>query len=105
MVCGRGSGRSQLKSASGTDRVRLCGHVKLSLLNSVDYPEYPDRKVGVRACVIQALLPAGSVLVNPSIQNVRAKFIYKKYQRLKYRNKDIPNPCPSNLFILHHFVR
>ena len=28
----------------------LCGHVKLSLLNSAAYPEYPDRKVGVRAC-------------------------------------------------------
>ena len=50
MVGGRGSGRSlQLKSVSRTDRVRLCGHVKLSFLNS-DYPEYPDRKVGVRAC-------------------------------------------------------
>ena len=31
-------------------RVRLCGHVKLSLLNSADYQEYPDRKVGARAC-------------------------------------------------------
>ena len=50
MVCGRGSGHSQFKSVSGTDRARLCGHVKLSLLNSAAYPEYPDRKVGVRAC-------------------------------------------------------
>ena len=32
MVCSRGSGRSQLKSVSGADRVRLCGHVKLSLM-------------------------------------------------------------------------
>ena len=45
-----GSGRSQLKSVSGADRVRLCGHVKISLLNSADYQEYPDRKVGARAC-------------------------------------------------------
>ena len=50
MVCGRGSGCSQLKSVSGADRVRLCGHVKLSLLNSADYQEYPDRKVWARAC-------------------------------------------------------
>ena len=50
MVCGRGSGRGELKPVSGADRVRLCGHVKLSLLNSADNPEYPDRKVGARAC-------------------------------------------------------
>ena len=50
MVWGRDSGRSQFKSLSGADRVRLCGQVKLPLLNSADYPEYPDRKVGVRAC-------------------------------------------------------
>ena len=79
MVCGRGSGRSQLKSVSGADRVRLCGHVRLSFLNSADYQEYPDRKVGARACAecaaLQALLTAGSVLVNPSIQKVRTKFI------------------------------
>ena len=48
--CGRGSGRSQLKSVSGADRARLCGHVKLSFLNSADYQEYPDRKVGTSAC-------------------------------------------------------
>ena len=64
MVCGRGSGRSQLKSVSGADRVRLCGHVKLSLLNSDDYQEYPDRKVGgggagqdlrYKLCLLRAL--------------------------------------------------
>ena len=60
MVCGRASGRSQLKSVSGTDCVRLYGHVKLSLLNSADYPEYPDRKVGARGlryklCFLRAL--------------------------------------------------
>ena len=31
--------------------MRATGHVKLSLLNSADYPEYPDRKVAARACV------------------------------------------------------
>ena len=85
MVCGRGSGRSQLKSVSGTDRVRLCGHVKLSLINSADYPEYPDRKVGVRACATSSascglnpsILNPSCGLVNPSIQKVRTKFIKK----------------------------
>ena len=56
MVCGRGSGRSQLKSVSGADRARLCGHVKLLLLNSADYQEYPDRKVGARACATSSAL-------------------------------------------------
>ena len=37
--------RSQL---SGADRVRLCGHVKLSSLNSAGYLEFPDRTVEVR---------------------------------------------------------
>ena len=46
---GWGSGCSQLKSVSGADRVRLCGRVKLSLLNSADYQEYPDREVGACA--------------------------------------------------------
>ena len=61
MVCGRGSGRSQLKSVSGADRVRLCGHVKLSFLNSADYQEYLGRKVwpvqGLRykLCLLRAL--------------------------------------------------
>ena len=45
-------------------------HVKLSLLNSADYQEYPDRKVGPRPA-LQALLSAGSDLVNLSIQKVR----------------------------------
>ena len=47
-----GSGRTegQLTSVSGEDRVRLCGHVKLSLLNPAEYPEFPDRTVGVRTC-------------------------------------------------------
>ena len=44
---------------------RLCGHVKLSFLNYADHPAK------------QALLSAGSVLVNPSIHNVRFKFIKK----------------------------
>ena len=79
MVCGRGSGRNQLKSVSGADRARLCGYVKLSLLNSADYQEYPDRKVGASACTtLQALLTAGSVLVIPPIQKVRTKFIQKR---------------------------
>ena len=42
--------RSQLKSVNGADRLRLCGHVKLSLLNSAANPEYSNRKVWVRAC-------------------------------------------------------
>ena len=63
---------------SGTDRARLYGHVKLSLLNYTDYPEYADRKVGVGAC---ATSPGflGSVLVNNSIQKTRIKFIKKGF--------------------------
>ena len=79
MVCGRGSGRSQLKSVSGADRARLCGHVKLSFLNSDDYQEYLDRKVGARACATSSAY-CSSVLVNPSIQKVRTK-IKKKYPK------------------------
>ena len=32
------------------DRVRLCGHVKLSSLNPAGYLEFPDRTVEVRTC-------------------------------------------------------
>ena len=47
-VCGRDSGRSQLKLMS---RRTMSGHVRpLSLLNSADYTEYPDRNVVVRVC-------------------------------------------------------
>ena len=44
--CGRGSGRSQMKPVSGTDRARLCGCVKLWNLNSAVHLELPDRRVG-----------------------------------------------------------
>ena len=49
--CGRGSGRSQLKSVSGTGRARLCAYVKLSTLNSAIEPELHDRRVEGRANV------------------------------------------------------
>ena len=78
MVCSRGSGRSQLKSVSGAGRVRLCGHVKLSLLNSADYQEYPDRKVGARACATSSAY-CGLCPRQPSIQKVRTKFIKKQF--------------------------
>ena len=40
--------------------VECIGHVKLSLLNSADYQEYPDRKVGgqglrYKLCLLRAL--------------------------------------------------
>ena len=35
----------QVTSASGTGRVRLCGHVKRSSLNSAGYLEFPDGTV------------------------------------------------------------
>ena len=65
MVCGRGSGHSHLKSVSGAGRVRLCGHVNLSLLNSADYPDFPYRKVGARTCTTSST-QRGSGLVTPS---------------------------------------
>ena len=43
------AGRSQLKSAIGTGRARLCAYVKLSTLNSAIDPELRDRKVEDRA--------------------------------------------------------
>ena len=43
------AGRSQLKSAIGTGRARLCAYVKLSSLNSAIDPELRDRKVEDRA--------------------------------------------------------
>ena len=43
------AGRSQLKSAMGTGRARLCAYVKLSTLNSAIDPELRDRKVEDRA--------------------------------------------------------
>ena len=67
MVCGRGSDRSQLKSVGGADRARLCGHVKLSLLNSADYQEYPDRKEGAGPAQ-QAML---SDPANPTIHPIK----------------------------------
>ena len=63
----------------GADRVRLCWDVKLSLLNSADYPEYLDRKVRPGPA-LQALLTAGSGLVNPSILKVWTKFIKKSWR-------------------------
>ena len=95
MVCGRGSGRSQLKSVSGTDRVRLCGHVKLSLLNSADYPEYPDRKVGVRACATSSA-SCGLRPCQSFHSKVRAKFIKKKIR--KKRRKKIRKKIQEDTF-------
>ena len=38
------------RQLSEADRVRLCGHVKLSSLNPAGYLEFPDRTVEVRTC-------------------------------------------------------
>ena len=74
MVCGRGSGRSQLKSVSGADRARLCecGHVNFSILNSADYLPTCNIPIGRYGAgpSLQALLSAGSVLVYPCIQYI-----------------------------------
>ena len=73
------AGRSQSKSAIGAGRARLCAYVKLSTLNSAIDPELRDRKVG------------GSVLVNPSNQRIRTKFIKIKINgclhQLRVQNK------------------
>ena len=58
-----------------------CGHVKLSLLNSAGNKELPDRMVEVST---RATLSAGSDFVNPSIQNIRTKFIKKGSYILGY---------------------
>ena len=74
-----GSGRSQLKkSVSGADRVRLCGHVKTFASKFCRLPgmsRSEGRGQGLRYKL--CLLRAGSVLINPSIQKVRTKFIKK----------------------------
>ena len=51
MVSARDSGPidGQMTPVSGTGRVRLCGHVKRSALNSAGYLEFPDRTVGTCA--------------------------------------------------------
>ena len=38
---------------SGVGRVRLCGYVKRSTLNSAGYLEVPDWTVGVRTCAVR----------------------------------------------------
>ena len=51
MVCGQGSGPQPVEvSEQGRTVPGYVGTLKLSLLNSADYQEYPDRKVGTRAC-------------------------------------------------------
>ena len=77
MVSARGSGRidGQVTSMSGTGRVRLCGRVKCSSLNSAGNLKFPDRTVRVRGLAQQAPLSAISDLANPSIKKVRTKFI------------------------------
>ena len=72
MVSGWGSGpiNGQVTSVSGAARVRLCGYVKRSSLNSADYLEFPDRTVARSGPAEQALLSASCDLANPSIQKV-----------------------------------
>ena len=53
----------------------LDGYAKLWLLNSLDYPEVPGRKVGPAQ---QALLSVDSDFVNPSIQTFEQN-LYKGY--------------------------
>ena len=51
LTSGQGHEVTQVGSNGRTDGpCPAMGHVKLSLLNSADYPEYPDRKVGARTC-------------------------------------------------------
>ena len=97
MVCGRGSGRSQLKSVSGTDRVRLCGHVKLSPLNSADYPEYPDRKVGLRACATSSA--SCGLWPRQSFHSKGSDKIYKKKCSVVCTLRSF---CTT--FACHHFI-
>ena len=71
-----GGGRGQLKSVSGAGRVRLCGHVKLSALNSAVIPELTTGG-WESGLPLQALLPAGPNFPDPSIQSIRTKIIKK----------------------------
>ena len=63
---------------SRADRARLCGHVKLSLLNSADYPEYPDRKVGARACATSRVVTCDVIESNCS-RSVSTEQLIKPY--------------------------
>ena len=53
MVSARGNGHidGQVTSVSRAGSVRLCGHVKRSLLNAAGYMKFPDRTVGVGVTV------------------------------------------------------
>ena len=76
MVSARGSGSivGQVTSVSGTGRIRLCGHVKRSSLNSAGYLEFPIGRYESETAQ-QAPLSAGFDLANPSIKKIQAKFI------------------------------
>ena len=69
-----GSDRGQLKSVSGADRVRICAHVKISILNSAIILELMTGG-WESGSALQAMLPAGPDFSDPSIQNIRTKII------------------------------
>ena len=78
-LTGFSSGRiaGQMKSVRGAGHVRLSdGQIKRSILNSSDYPEFPDWAVEAGPAQ-QASLSVGSVLGNLPIQNIRTKLTYK----------------------------
>ena len=54
-------------------------HVKLSLLNSFDYPEYPDRKVGTRACATSSA--SCGFCLRQSFHSKGSDKIYKKSKK------------------------
>ena len=72
---------------SGAGRVRLCGHVKLSALNSAVIPELITGG-WESGPALQALLPAGPDFSDPSNQNVRTKIIKKI---LSFELDQLPN--------------
>ena len=73
----------------GTGRARYVrAYVKYWTLNSAIEQELCDRRVEDRANAKQGLLSGGSVLVNPSIQKIRTKFI----EREKLISSPIPFP-------------
>ena len=90
MVCGLGSGRGQLKSVSGAGCVRLCGHVKLLVLNSADHPVYLYRSQGrghglcYKLCFLRALV--SSVIPFKSLDKFIKNIRSPEFHRTQYHH-------------------
>ena len=63
--------KASWRQSSGTDRVRLCGHVKPSSLNPAGYPEFPDRTVEVRTRATNGAQSALWAEINRQLTKIR----------------------------------